>query len=496
MFRSMAIPSKENHPRLIISAAKGGSGKTILSLGLLRALALRGLRVAAFKKGPDYIDAKWLGLASKAPCYNLDPFLMDQETMLASFYARSEGKDVSVIEGNRGLYDGVDIEGASSTGELAKLLSCPVVVVLDCTKMTRTAAAIALGLKALDQRVAIRGVVLNHIAGTRHEKIVTDSIHALTELKVLGCIPRLRRDPIPMRHLGVTPVEEHPDAEKSLDDLGRLIEENVDVEALLDVAKGAPFMPPPLDRPLITTGTVRKGLKVGVIMDEAFQFYYPENLEAIRMNGGEIELISAISHKELPDIDLLYIGGGFPETQAQHLANNVSFRRSLRSAIEAGLPVYAECGGFMYLGKSITYKDATYPMVGALDYDFLVEKRPQGHGYSILCVDEPTPFFDQGMRLIGHEFHYSRPVRARGPGRAHLTCSVIRGRGIEQGMEGAVYKNVFATYTHLHALQQKDFGIRLLRAAMLFNRSRANQSKPSVNLSPGTHTPKSQENWS
>jgi len=150
----------------------------------------------------------------------------------------------------------------------------------------------------------------------------------------------------------------------------------------------------------------------------------------------------------------------------------------------------------MYLGKSITYKGATYPMVGVLDYDFFVEKRPQGHGYSILRVEEPTPFFEQGMRLHGHEFHYSRPIRAKGPKRSHLTCSVIRGRGIEKGLEGATYKNVFATYTHIHALQQKDFGIRLLRAALLFNRSKASTSKLETSLLSGTDVPKRQENWS
>ena len=492
----MTDPSTCNHPRIVVTAARGGSGKTIFSLGLLRALVHKGHKPAPFKKGPDYIDAKWLGLASKNPCHNLDPFLMDQETMLASFMARSRDRDMSIVEGNRGLYDGVDVKGTSSTGELAKLLKSPVVVVMDCSKTTRTAAAMLLGLQTMDRQVDIKGVVLNHIAGTRHERIVTDSIENLTGLKVLGVIPRLKKDPIPMRHLGVTPVDEHPYAEKSLDALGNLMRENIDLDRVLALAKEAPLLPRPQNHSLFATNTLQKGLRIGVMMDEAFQFYYPENLEALRMNGGEIQVISAISFDRVPDIDLLYIGGGFPETSAERLANNVNFRKSLKELIEAGLPVYAECGGFMYLGRSISYKDATYPMVGVLDYDFLVEKRPQGHGYTILHVEEPTPFFEQGMRLHGHEFHYSKALRLKGVSKSHLTCSVIRGRGIEDGLDGAVYNNVFATYTHIHALQQKDFGIRLLRAALVFKKARTSPLRPSAVRTREILGTERLENWS
>lgn len=467
-------------PRIVISAFRGGAGKTVASLGLIRAIKDLGLKITSFKKGPDYIDAKWLKLASGGPCYNLDPFLVDNETIKASFISRAQGADIAVVEGNRGLYDGVDIEGTSSTAELAKLINAPVIVILDCTKMTRTAAALALGLKNLDPEVKIKGIVLNQIVGARHERIVRQSIETYTGIKVLGAIPRLKKDPMPMRHLGVTPVEEHPDAENSINSVSKMIQENIDIKAVIDIAKSAG--PLVLSEGLEAQSvfhclTPSKRIRIGVLMDEAFQFYYPENLEALQKNGAQIEFISAISTPKLPDINLLYIGGGFPETQAEKLSKNEAFKKSVKEAIENGLPVYAECGGLMYLGQSIIHQGNTYPMVGAIDYDFLVEKRPQGHGYSILKVKRPTPFYEEGFTLKGHEFHYSRPIKISTLQKSVLSCSVMRGHGFDGKEEGVLYKNLFATYTHVHALQQKDFGIRLTRVAASYAGLRA-ESRP------------------
>ena len=477
---SLIMNQDKNTPRIVIAGTKGGAGKTIVALGITRALSNRGLKVGTFKKGPDYIDAKWLAMAARRPCHNLDPFLMDRETILESFSYRAVGKDVCIVEGNRGLFDGVDIEGTSSTAELAKLLAAPVIVVIDCTKTTRTIAAIALGLKSFDKELDLRGVILNQIGGPRHESIVTKSIRTYTGLDVLGVIPRQRKDPIPMRHLGVTPVEEHPDAENSLEQLAGIMENRVDLNAILDIASKAPQMPGPkktAPAPLRENGCgFPKGLRIGILMDHAFQFYYPENIEAIGALGAETVFIDALSTPKLPEIDLLYIGGGFPETQAEALAKNDSFRATLKTAIEDGLPVYAECGGLMYLGDAIIFNGARYPMVGAIDFEFIIEKRPQGHGYSILKVEHPTPFYEEGVTLYGHEFHYSRPVRLKGPPKAHLACKVIRGHGIIDKGEGVTYKNVFATYTHIHALQQRDFGLRLVRAAKSFKESRVKAS--------------------
>ncbi len=466
-------------PRIVISAVRGGAGKTVASLGITRAIRDLGLKVSSFKKGPDYIDAKWLKLASGSPCYNLDPFLMDDETIKASFIYRAEKADIAIVEGNRGLYDGVDIDGTSSTAELAKLINAPVIVILDCTKMTRTAAALALGLKNLDPDVNIKGIVLNHIVRARHESIVRQSIEAYTGIKVLGVIPRVKKDPMPMRHLGVTPVEEHPDAEKSITSISNMIRENIDVKTIIDIAKsaGPPAFPEGIaDQSIFHRAPSPKKVRIGVLMDEAFQFYYPENLEALQINEAQIEFISAISTPRLPDIDLLYIGGGFPETQAEKLSKNETFKKSIREAIENGLPVYAECGGLMYLGRCITHQGNTYPMVGAIDYDFLVEKRPQGHGYTILKVERPTPFYEEGFTLKGHEFHYSRPIKVNTPPKTVLSCSVMRGHGFDGKEEGVLYKNLFATYTHVHALQQKDFGIRLTRVAASYSALRAENS--------------------
>jgi len=461
-------------PRVVIAAAKGGAGKTIASLGITRALKRMGLGIAAFKKGPDYIDAGWLSLAAETPCYNLDTFLMTPETIKASFRARAKGKDVAIIEGNRGLYDGVDVEGTCSTAELAKLLRAPVVVVLDCTKMTRTAAALILGLKTLDPEVRIQGVILNHIVRARHENVVRRSIESSTGTPVLGVIPRMKRDPMPMRHLGVTPVAEHADRESSLDKIADIISENVDMERVLKIAQNAgPF--PTLSQDVAKTAlfkiqSITPEPNIGLIVDQAFQFYYPENIEALKANGAHLTFINAIKDQELPDVDLLYIGGGFPETQAERLAANKSFRASLKRAIEKGLPIYAECGGLMYLGRHLMFNGHTYPMVGAIGLDFVVEKRPQGHGYSVLELKRPTPFYEEGMMLRGHEFHYSRPVEVASAAIV-FSCSVVRGHGID-GQEGVLYKNLFATYTHIHALQLKDWGLRLVRVASAYRRSK------------------------
>ncbi|HDH97546.1 MAG TPA: cobyrinate a,c-diamide synthase, partial [Deltaproteobacteria bacterium] len=227
---------QKNFPRLVIAGLKGGAGKTVAALGLVRAWQKQGLQVVPFKKGPDYIDAGWLSQAAKRPCYNLDPFLMSKEIIRKSFAFRAKDADISVIEGNRGLFDGVDESGSSSTAELAKGIDAPVVLVLDCTKMTRTAAALVLGCQRLDPELHIDGVILNHVAGLRHETIVRQSVEKYTGISVLGALPRMKGDPIPMRHLGVTPWEEHPEAAKALDRLGRMVTESVDIHALAKIA--------------------------------------------------------------------------------------------------------------------------------------------------------------------------------------------------------------------------------------------------------------------
>jgi cobyrinic acid a,c-diamide synthase len=460
--------------RLVLAALRGGAGKTTLSVALAVALQKRGIGVIPFKKGPDYIDAAWLSLAAAGPCYNLDTFLIGRKQVVRSFSRRAQEGSVALIEGNRGLYDGMNLSGEHSTAELAKLLRAPVVLVVDCDKVTRTTAAMVLGCQGLDPKVDIRAVILNRVGGGRHAAMVKASIEEYCHIPVLGVVPRLGEAdfPFPERHLGLVPPQEHDRAGEVLMRAGELAEKHLDMESLIRVAQGAPpWSVDASQRVDPGDATAREPVTIGVIRDAAFQFYYHENIEALVDSGARIVEISAIGAASLPAVDALYIGGGFPETQAGLLAENEGFRRSLRAAAEKGLPIYAECGGFIYLGESLTIGDRRYPMVGALAVTFGMEKRPQGHGYTVLEVDSENPFYPMGMQLKGHEFHYCRVLSCRAGG-DQPAFRVIRGMGMDGKRDGMTRKNILASFTHLHALGTPQWAPALVGAARRYHADR------------------------
>ena len=458
-------------PRLVIAAVRGGAGKTALSLGLAAAWRKRGLDVAPFKKGPDYIDAAWLSQGAGRTCRNLDTFLMSPEKVRLSFLRHAPADGISLIEGNRGLYDGVDPQGTHSTAELAKLLRAPVVLVVDADKITRTAAALVLGCQKLDPEVDLKGVILNRVARLRQETILRTAIETSCHLPVLGAVPRMENFLFPERHLGLLPPQEHAWVEKALDQARGAAEEYLDLESLEAIARGAERLLVGVEKEKVLPPAGKSGAPViGVIKDSAFQFYYPENLEALSERGAEIVEVSAIREKTLPALDGLYIGGGFPETHARLLSANSGFRSSLRKAVEDGLPVYAECGGLMYLGERLTLKGEEFPMVGLFPVSFSMEKRPQGHGYTLLEVDGENPFLPLGMSLRGHEFHYSRPVLWR-EDRISFAYRVKRGRGFDGKRDGLCYKNVLATYSHLHALGCEEWAEGFVAKAVQWRRA-------------------------
>jgi cobyrinic acid a,c-diamide synthase len=473
------------YPRIIIAGFKGGSGKTTVSLGLIAAWRAMGLSVVPYKKGPDYIDAGWLSSAAGRHCYNLDPFLISEEKIFSSFQGHFVKADCAVIEGNRGLYDGMDAAGTYSTAELAKMLRCPVLLVLDCTKVTRTAAALLLGMQKFDRKVDIKGIVLNQIAGSRHEKIIRETIEKYCRVPVLGAIPKLGKDLLSERHMGLTPFQEHPEVEETLLKVEEIARECLDLDGILRVAQGAVALKtragdsgleagkakkngpkPRLAQPLIPTPSVR----IGIIRDSAFQFYYPENFEELEKRGAELVEISAIRERKLPSIDALYIGGGFPETNAIALSENASFKGSLLQAVEAGLPVYAECGGLMYLGKALFLENKTYPMAGIFPVSFCLEKKPQAHGYTIVEIIRANPFYSEGTVLRGHEFHYSRVIDSALEEKSCFAFGVRRGQGIINKLDGLCYKNVLATYTHLHALGSPEWADGLVKQAYSYKK--------------------------
>ncbi len=454
-------------PRLVISGQSGGAGKTLFTLGLLGALRQKGYRPVPFKKGPDYIDAGWLSFAAAHPCYNLDPFFMSEETIRSSFLYRLEEGDLAVIEGNRGLLDGVDVEGSCSTAQLARTLKAPIVLVLNCTKVTRSLAAFVKGCQIIEKDLCFSGVILNQIVRARHERIIRETIEKYTDLKVMGVLPRLRNFAFPMRHLGLLPWQEHGTGEAVVARLSELVLENVDLEGLLQVAQRAPLLE---GRPLCWLKEPNE-VTIGIFRDRAFQFYYPENLEALRSYGAEVLEFDSFELRGLPEVDALYIGGGFPETQAEALAENYTLRQEIREAIEAGLPVYAECGGLMYLGEYIFWRGKKYPMVGALPLDFEVCERPQGHGYVRGRVTGANAFYPQGVLILGHEFHYSRPINLK-ENAVSFAFTLEKGQGFGQKLDGVVYRNVLGAYTHVHSLGQPDWAGGLVKAAQAWKKYR------------------------
>lgn len=459
------------YPRIIIAGLSGGAGKTTLSLGLIAAWREMGLAIAPFKKGPDYIDSGWLSSAAGRNCYNLDPFLIGKEKILYSFKRHFAGADCAVIEGNRGIYDGMDSFGTYSTAELSKILRCPVILIIDCTKMTRTAASVVKGVQKFDPGVKIKGVVLNRVAGIRHEKVVREAIETYCNAPVLGAIPK-SENVFSERHMGLTPFQEHPNTEDAISQAREIVKNCIDLDRVWEIARAA--SPISLTAEMNEGGDCRKRrLTIGILRDSSFQFYYPENFEELERRGADLLEISALSGREIPDIDALYIGGGFPETNAIALAENIAFRKSLKKRVEKGLPVYAECGGLMYLGRSLILDGKKYPMTGVFPISFRLEKRPQAHGYTIVKVRRKNAYYRTGSLLKGHEFHYSRPDGTLSGSGLAFSFKMERGRGIAGGMDGLCYKNVLATYTHLHAYGSPEWADGIMRAATLYRREKS-----------------------
>lgn len=452
------------YPRVVVAGLRGGSGKTTLSVGLAAALASRGLSPAVYKKGPDYIDAGWLAAAAGRACYNLDPFLVGEGHLKQSFLQHFPPSKIAIIEGNRGLFDGMDASGSASTSRLARMLKAPVLLIVDCTKVTRTVAAMVYGARKFERGTVIGGVVLNQFSGSRQESVIRQAVEQGAGVPVLGAIPRQRAADLPERHMGLTPWQEHGDVRQAIERARALIEAHVDIKRVIDLAKSAPGLPTPAtQRRAIKSINVR----IGVVRDSAFQFYYPENIEALQALGAEVVEISALTDKALPDdIDALYIGGGFPETHALALAKNKSFKQSLKRAALAGLPIYAECGGLMYLGREIVLEGKRHAMAGVLPINFTLHEKPKAHGYTVVKVQAGNPFYPIGTELKGHEFHYSLGTLTTEA--AHMAFSMQRGVGIADKLDGLCMHNMLGTYTHIHALGTPQWASGLVEAARAY----------------------------
>jgi cobyrinic acid a,c-diamide synthase len=438
--------------RLFVSAAHKSSGKTTVCIGLCAALRARGEAVQPFKKGPDYIDPLWLGLAAGRPCYNLDPYLSGADEIRAEFVQRMHGASLGLVEGNKGLYDGLDLHGSNSNAALAALLGAPVVLVIDARGMTRGIAPLILGYQAFDASIHIAGVILNQLGGARHEAKLRAVIAHYTGVPVLGAVQHDERMMIVERHLGLVPSNEAAAARARVDEIAALIAAQVDLDRLLAVARAAPPLPgapAPLGGPPARPSGAP--VRLGIACDAAFGFYYPGDLEALRAAGAELVAFDALRDKRLPQVDGLFIGGGFPETHMEELAANAELRADVRKAIEAGLPAYAECGGLMYLTRGIEWNGRRAEMVGAVPADIVMHERPVGRGY-VHLRDTGRGLWaalqaGEDALIRAHEFHYSS-VENLAPD-IRFAYEVERGHGIDGRHDGIVHKNLLASYAHL-----------------------------------------------
>ncbi len=457
MGKIIRTTARSSRPALAVAGMRGGSGKTIVTLGLIRALMGRGFSIAPFKKGPDYIDPAWLSLAAGRECHNLDTFLMGRNAVRRSFLTNGADADIAIVEGNRGLFDGYDIEGTHSFAEMVKLLHLPTILVVECTKSSRSVAAMVYGFKNFDKKITLRGVILNRIAGERHRNLISSAIEKYCGVPVLGAVPRLPELILWERRLGLIPVHEHPDPSSIIDLLGKVIEERINLEAIASI--GRPRKQRRIESRDVPVRVKTKHAaspprapRVGVVQDKAFNFYYPENLEAIVRCGAQIVPINSLVDTQLRAVDALYIGGGFPENHAKTLSGNKRLRLQIRKRIEEEMPVYAECGGLIYLSDSIIADGKRYPMAGIFPLVFEIAQRPEGHGYTIFEVDAENPFFKTGSILRGHEFRYARIVNTQDASSMPMVFSMRRGRGIANNRDGILYKNTLATFSHTHYL--------------------------------------------
>lgn len=445
-------------PRFLIAAAHKSSGKTVISTGLARAFRQRGLSVQTFKKGPDYIDPMWLSLASSRPCYNLDFNTMNEEEVRQLLGSRSTGADIAVIESNKGLYDGVDLHGADSNAAMAKLVKAPVVLVVDTTGTTRGIAPLMLGYQAFDAEVNITGVILNKTGGPRHEGKLRAAIEEYTDIPVLGAVGRSDDLEIGERHLGLTTPAETGMIEGLIETLGRRMTDSVDLDALIAIAATAA----PLDyAPSEPSQNFAEGLRIGVARDTAFGFYYPDDFESFEAAGAELVFFDTINDTHLPDIDGLFIGGGFPETSMAALEANAGMRHEIKHAIEGGLPAYAECGGLMYLCDSLEWNGQKHEMVGVIHGDAVMCERPQGRGHTRLSASADCLWQIEGDAFKAHEFHYAKVDNL--PEDTKFGFDVKRGAGISGAHDGIVVNNLMAGFCHMRNTVANPWVERFLR---------------------------------
>lgn len=439
-----------DYPRLFVSATRKSSGKTMVSIGLIAAFVQRGLVVHPFKKGPDYIDPRWLAMAAGRACHNLDFFMMGREKVLENFCRYAEGADLSLIEGNMGLFDGQDLQGGDCGAAMAAQLQAPILLVVDCKGISRGVAPLVAGHVGFPGGDRIQGIILNNVATPRQEGRILAALQQYCSVPVLGVLPRDRQVVIEERHLGLEPAGEQGGVTQRIASMGQLMTKYLDLDQTLLLAQKAPPLPPPFLPTPVGRSYPSATQRVAYVADRVFHFYYPENLQALRDQGVELVPVSLLTQETLPDdVAGLYIGGGFPEMFMGALEENRRIMGDIRQKVRAGLPVYAECGGLMVLADTLCWQGRVAKMAGVLPIDVAMGARPQGYGYMEIEGRKPGLWPGVGQRVPCHEFHYSRVTRI-GEG-VDFAYQVVRGHGIDGQYDGMLFRNVLASYAHIHA---------------------------------------------
>ena len=438
-------------PRLFVSAAHKSSGKTTVSVGIAAALRARGLVVQPFKKGPDYIDPMWLTAAAGRDCCNLDFHTMGRAEIRAEFVRRCEGAGLALIEGNKGLHDGVSVDGADSNAALAKLLAAPVVLVVDTRGITRGIAPLLQGYRDFDPGVWIAGVILNQVGGARHEAKLVRAVQTYTDIPVLGAIGRSPELALSAAHLGLVPPVEIEEADDRVERVARRIEADIDLDRVRGIAARAEALDagPASRHPAPRARDVR----IAIARDAAFCFYYPGDLEALEAAGARLVPFDTLHDRAAPEADGIFIGGGFPERAMSALEANTPMRSSLRARIARGTPVYAECGGLMYLARRIRWNERVCEMVGAIPTDVVMHRRPRGRGYVVLEPTGDAPWTPLAKGPVhAHEFHHST-LENLAESDWRYAYRVRRGHGIDGERDGIVIGSLLASYGHLRDVE-------------------------------------------
>jgi len=428
-------------PRIVLAGATSGVGKTSITCSIIYALQKRGFSVQPFKVGPDYIDPSYLTTISKNETYNLDVWLMGQKQVLDSFVSHSNS-DISIIEGVMGYYDG--FEGNSnhaSTHHVASITKSPVILVLDASKTARSIGATALGFQKFHRNARIAGIILNKIGSKKHEILCRDAL-VKTKLPIIGVIPKNSILNLESRHLGLISTYDNKILKNKLQKISKIISESLDIDELLKIIKNPIALSK--NKPNITK---KNKVKIAIALDNSFNFYYDDNLNALRREGASLVFFSPIKDKKIPKCDGLYIGGGFPEILGSDLSKNQVMKKSIKRLSEDNFPIYAECGGLMYLTKSITNNKKKYKMIGLFDAETVMTKKMRLN-YTKGKFSSKNILSNTLHGFHGHEFHYSQLQSVSSDSQYAFDLDI--GEGIKNHQDGLIQNNTLASYGHLY----------------------------------------------